>query len=47
MQNDLQRIEDDKIFKRWLKEQQKAMDELDLPDLRDLGIFDGPVSGRR
>jgi len=47
MQNDLQRIEDDQVFKRWLKEQQKAMDELDLPDLLDLGIFDGPVSGRR
>jgi len=47
MQNDLQRIEDHQVFKRWLKEQQKAMDELDLPDLLDLGIFDGPVSGRR
>ena len=47
MQNDLQRIEDDQVFKRWLKEQQNAMDELDLPDLPDLGIFDRPVSGRR
>ena len=47
MQNDLQRIEDDQVFKHWLKEQQKAMNEPDLPDLLDLGIFDGPVSGRR
>ena len=47
MQNDLQRIEDDLVFKHWLKEQQKAMNEPDLPDLLDLGIFDGPVSGRR
>ena len=50
MQNDLQRIEEDQVFKRWLKEQQKGMDEPDLPDLLnllDLGIFDGPVSGRR
>ena len=50
MQNDLQRIGDDQVFKRWLKEQQKGMDEPDLPDLLnllDLGIFDGPVSGRR
>lgn len=47
MQNDLQRIEDDQVFKRWLKEQQKAMNEPDLTDLLDLRIFDGPVSGRR
>ena len=50
MQNDLQRIENDQVFKRWLKEQQKGMEEPDLPDLLnllDLGIFDGPVSGRR
>ena len=50
MQNDLQRIEDDQVFKHWLKEQHKAMNEpdlMDLMDLLDLGIFDGPVSGRR
>ena len=47
MQNDLERIEDDQVFKQWLKEQQKAMNEPDLMDLLDLGIFDGPVSGRR
>ena len=47
MQNDLQRIEEDQAFKQWLKEQHKAMNEPDLADLLDLGIFDGPVSGRR
>ena len=47
MRNDLQRIEDDQVFKRWLKEQQKAMNEPDFGDLLDLGIFDGPVPRRR
>jgi hypothetical protein len=47
MQNDLRRIADDRLFKRWLKEQLKAMDDLDLPGLMDLGIFHGPLSGRR
>jgi len=47
MQNDLQRIEDDKVFKRWLKEQQKLMDDADLADLLDLEIFDELVLGRR
>jgi len=47
MQSDLRRIEDDQAFKHWLKEQHKAMNEPDLMDLLDLGIFDRPRSGRR
>lgn len=40
MQSDLKRIEDDQVFKRWLKEQRKLMDEPSLVDLLDLEIFD-------
>ena len=47
MQNDLQRIEDDQAFKQWLKEQHKAMNEPDLMELLELGIFDGRVPRRR
>jgi len=47
MQNDLQRIEDDRAFKRWLREQKELMDEPDLAALLDLGILDALISGRR
>ncbi len=41
MQQDLQRTESDPALRRWLKEQQKLMDEPDPSDLLDLAMFGG------